>query len=149
MLFSKTVQQAILLVIFIAKQGHNQRQNLIEILTYHQCPNISYCKKILAKLTKYKVLTSFQGPNGGYILTKNADETSLFNIVTAIEGQFKSIRCFVCNSENEANKRCELHHFISPLQEKWLRFLTTTTIEQLIPKEEAKLTDHLLKNKTS
>lgn len=50
-----------------------------------------YLRRILAVLSKAGLIDSTRGPQGGYALARPADEISLRDVVTAIEGHTTSI----------------------------------------------------------
>jgi FeS assembly SUF system regulator len=59
--------------------------------------------KLLKLLSKKGLLNSFRGINGGYQLTRNADDVRVLDIIIAIEG---NISLTVCSSKLE----CQLHN---------------------------------------
>ncbi|MDH3628591.1 MAG: SUF system Fe-S cluster assembly regulator [Acidobacteriota bacterium] len=59
--------------------------------------------KILRSLAKEKILTSHRGVSGGYALERSASETSVAEVVRAIEGPISMVQCGaepgVCDQE--------------------------------------------------
>ncbi len=51
---------------------------------------VEYLLKILQQLVRSEVLRSERGPRGGFVLYKPASQTSLLDIVEAIEGTLRS-----------------------------------------------------------
>ena len=51
--------------------------------------------KVMQKLAKQGIITSYQGVNGGYALARKPDEISISHVIIAIEGNVSSIaQCF-------------------------------------------------------
>lgn len=68
--------------------------------------------KVLKLLTKAKILSSIRGANGGYQLAKEIDELSLFDVITAIEGDTAITECTkpnksdsICSQEQACDTR--------------------------------------------
>lgn len=86
--------------------GHNgQMFTAKEIADKYQ---ISYelLAKVMQKLVKKGYIASYQGVNGGYILTRNPHELKVSAIINAIEEQ-SSVTIIQC--EAEAPKNCIIH----------------------------------------
>jgi len=60
------------------------RKTVEDISTAEHIPH-QYAYKILKKLQQAKLVVSIKGREGGYLLTKSANEITLYDIVTAID----------------------------------------------------------------
>lgn len=57
------------------------------------CSSRHHVAKIMQRLAKEDFVTSNRGPNGGFLLKKTAEETSLLDIYEAIEGKLDADIC--------------------------------------------------------
>ncbi len=89
-----------------------------------------FLAKILQKLVKNKIISSAKGPNGGFYLTENNLQTTMLNIVAAVEGLDILSECFLglprCGDENP----CAIHHLIAPFKDTILKEMGEKTIKQ-------------------
>ena len=69
----------------------------------------SFLAKILQKLTKAGVVTSFRGVKGGFRLAKKPQQISLLDIIEAIEGPAAMNRCAVDASICNLSGTCTVH----------------------------------------
>ncbi len=58
----------------------------------------AYLEQILSTLRKNSLVNSIRGVKGGYTLSKKAEEISVLDILTALEGDFSSVTCNVGSS---------------------------------------------------
>ena len=65
-----------------------------------------YIGQIFLKLKKGGIVKSVRGPTGGYFLTRRPDETTVGDVIRAIDG--KSIQLVNCEADKqELKKSCE------------------------------------------
>jgi len=108
MFFNKSTEYAIQLVLHLIRSNDGNFKRLREIA--EDC-DISYFQlgKVAQALIKSKILESYTGPNGGVKLLKDPSQTTLFDIVKAIEGTDVFNRCVLgldlCGDQNP----CPIH----------------------------------------
>jgi Rrf2 family protein len=72
-----------------------------------------YGYKILKKLEKGGLVRGFRGANGGYALAKGAGDITLFDVVTAVDGDLLISECvgrnYKCPLNRRGKKRCGMH----------------------------------------
>jgi len=76
-----------------------------EISDKYQLP-YDLLAKLMQKLSKHRIIESYQGVNGGYILSRNPVELKVSEIIYAIEGK-PSVTIVQCESETPEN--CSIH----------------------------------------
>ena len=108
-MFSKACEYAIKIMIYLAEaEQANRRTGLHEITKAVKSPE-AFTAKILQQLVKYRLLSSFKGPSGGYQLIKDK-QVILIDIVKAVDGDKLLEECVlgfdVCSGENP----CPVHH---------------------------------------
>ncbi|WP_343209968.1 Rrf2 family transcriptional regulator [Anaerolentibacter hominis] len=79
-------------VLDIAMNGGEEAVALSSIAE-RQNISISYLEQLIAKLKKAGIVQSFRGAQGGYILAKPAQTTSVGEILRALEGDLYPVDC--------------------------------------------------------
>ncbi|WP_374724409.1 RrF2 family transcriptional regulator [Calidifontibacillus erzurumensis] len=85
MKLTKSVEQAICILIFLVTQEKNEPLATDEISNKLNV-SPSYLKKITRKLVKKKIITSVSGNRGGISLAKSPEEINMLDIIEAMEG---------------------------------------------------------------
>ncbi|MDX1586290.1 MAG: Rrf2 family transcriptional regulator [Balneolaceae bacterium] len=90
-----------------------------------------FLSKILQLLVKDKLLVSMKGPNGGYRLSRPADEITLLEIVEAIDGLDIFDQCGIgfrkCNPDNP----CPIHHDYKRIRDRVYKLFEVKTLVSL------------------
>ena len=63
--------------------------------------------KVMQKLAREKFVSSYQGVHGGYMLTRNAGELKVSDVINAIEGK-SAVTIIQCEAESPQN--CIIHN---------------------------------------
>jgi len=120
-MLSNTCKYAIRAVIYLAI---NESGNKIGIKAISEAINMPapFLGKILQILAKQKILNSSKGPHGGFSLAKKAEDISLLDIVSIIDGVDFFNTCIIglklCEG-NSANKEiCPFHDKLDPLRDQ-------------------------------
>ena len=91
----------------------------------------AFLAQLLRQLTANKLVSSFKGPNGGFYLSKENKEQSVWDIICCIDTSYKFDECFIglaqCNDINP----CPIHYIVSPFKEDILKDFKHKTIETL------------------
>lgn len=72
-----------------------------------ELPTVS---KLLKSLSHADLVESFRGVNGGYRLSRAAEDISLANIVEALEGPIAVTECSLAEGQCERESRCGVRH---------------------------------------
>lgn len=111
-----------------------QEGNIVSIATIAARQGITakYLEKIVSLLVKNNLLTSSRGKNGGYLLTKKADEYSIKEILDATGDTTKIAKC---NHDNcpRINK-CDSMGVWFALTELINNYLESVSLQDLIDK---------------
>lgn len=100
MKFSTKVRYGMRAVVELA-QNFEESPVMVSKLAEKQNLSVKYLESLMSKLKKGGVVKSVRGNRGGYLLTKDPQEISVYEIVTALEGPISLVNC----SENPEN--CE------------------------------------------
>lgn len=108
-MFSKACKYGIRAVLFLAlNTSETLKMGVKEIAGELKVPQ-HFLAKILQQLSKYNLISSVKGPNGGFFLSEENLESSLDKVIECIDGPEVFSSCIlglpVCSSENP----CPLH----------------------------------------
>lgn len=88
-----------------------------------------HLKKILQRLAKVGLVTSQRGPRGGFTLARPANKVTLFEVVCAIEGDWKTPHCIF--GGNICQGACTMHGITQRLHNDVRETLQGTTLDAL------------------
>lgn len=108
-MFSKACKYGIRATLFLAlKTNEKVKVGVVEIARELNVPK-HFLAKILQQLSKYNLISSVKGPNGGFYMSEENLESSLDKVIECIDGPEVFSSCIlglpVCSSENP----CPLH----------------------------------------
>lgn len=76
-----------------AAPGRFERAISLSEIAVRQQISLSYLEQLFARLRRRGLVKSRRGPGGGYLLARTADETSIADIVTAVDEPLRATRC--------------------------------------------------------
>jgi Rrf2 family protein len=113
------------------------------------CIPKSFLAKILQKLTKAGVVTSFRGVKGGFRLAKKPKQISLLDIIEAIEGPAAMNRCALDPSTCNFSSTCTVHPVWIKLRKMVENYLRKTDFRALsFPPLQTKRKRSIMKERT-
>ena len=133
MRLSKTSEYAVRIFSFMindSKQVYSAKY-LVDNLNIPE----KYLRNLLTRLTKFNLIKSIKGRDGGFVFAKNADKIRLSDIIDAVEGMEKYENCILGFETCDENHPCALHHKWHPIRQQILDFLNNTTVADLKDKE--------------
>jgi Rrf2 family protein len=135
MLITRASEYAILSLILLSKSESPQDS---ERLSRELSISKSFLAKILQLLAKNKILKSFKGAHGGFVLAKAPKEISMLQIMSSVEGKAPAVfDCAAsaddCPSDNASF--CSIWPFLNKLQGKIDSFLDELTLAELIEED--------------
>ncbi len=131
-MFSKACEYGIKAIVFIATQSiKGNRVKIGEVSSEINSPE-AFTAKVLGALTKYNIVNSHTGPNGGFSISmEQLTTTKISDIVYAIDGDSVYQGCALglekCNSE----KPCPLHYKFSKIRADLKNMLDNNTVFDL------------------
>jgi Rrf2 family transcriptional regulator, iron-sulfur cluster assembly transcription factor len=127
-MLSNTCKYAVRAVIYISVFASDKKKvGIKEISSELDIPS-PFLGKILQSLSKHKILNSTKGPNGGFTLSKSAEEIALMDIVEIIDGTDIFTTCLIRTSECSDDTPCGLHQNITAVRKQ----LRSTFVNQSI-----------------
>ena len=95
--------------------------------------SLSYLEQLFARLRRKGLVQSARGPGGGYRLTKTADETTIADIVHAVDEPLRATRCAEqgrgCMLKGE---RCLTHDLWEHLGDRIEDYLASVSLADVI-----------------
>lgn len=101
-----------------------------------------FLAKLLQQLTKDRLISSTKGPNGGYYLSSENKENTVWNVIESIDGTYKFDDCFLGLAKCDDENPCPVHSIVSPFKESILENFRDKTIAEYCA--EIKKTKHVL-----
>lgn len=131
---SKSVEYSILAIRRI--NLHNE-EKFLTAKDISELENIPFelLAKLLQKMKKNGLIDSVQGKFGGYKLTKNLDEITLFSVVEAIDLDIQLTDCSFPNAQEDACGRfsqCFLRMPLVNIQEKIVELFRNLKLSEII-----------------
>ena len=68
-----------------------------------------FLSKVLQRLTKFGIVNSVKGRNGGFKITKKGLNSSVSDIIELLEGSCSKSECILNKSECSEKNQCHLH----------------------------------------
>ena len=96
--------------------------------------SISYLEQLFAKLRRRGVVKGVRGPGGGYRLTRLASETSIADIILAVDEQIDTVACDRSSDLGCTGKtgRCLAHDLWDELGRHIYLFLSSVTLDDVL-----------------
>ena len=84
---------ALIIMIYLSKNFKNGNYITLKEISEKEDISLKYLEKIIALLTKAKLVETLRGAQGGYKLNKSPEEYSVLEIIKASEGPIKTVDC--------------------------------------------------------
>jgi Rrf2 family protein len=133
---TKKTDYALMAINFMSCQKEDFVANTRTISEIYNIP-LELLAKILQTLAKKGIVTSQNGPKGGYTLAKDVSLITLGEVIQAIEGPIRIVRCYEGDKICLQVERCTLRSPLRKIETKIVDLLDKMTIDQLY-KEEIK-----------
>jgi Rrf2 family protein len=133
-MISQTAEYALRAVVFLASNTDAPTSRR-DIAAQTQVPN-DYLMKVLQELARAGIVSSHRGPGGGYRLAVSTDDTSVFDVITAISSLPRIEACPLGIEEHI--KLCPLHKRLDEAAALVEQAFKKTTISELIPNRSAR-----------
>lgn len=96
--------------IFAISRSDNKIMSASTLAKIINCPS-AYLSQVLAKLQEPGILKSKRGLNGGVYLAKPVEEISIYDVITAIDGDKFYTSCFMGIEDCGDIEPCPFHTF--------------------------------------
>jgi Rrf2 family transcriptional regulator, iron-sulfur cluster assembly transcription factor len=130
MIFSSATEYAIRGVSELAARASDKTIMLDDLVKGTDLPR-DFLAKIFQKLVRAGVLRSAKGRGGGFALARPAHETTLLQIIEAVEGVQLMDRCVVGLEKCTDAMPCSQHDLYKPIRQRLKDYLNTTTLADM------------------
>jgi Rrf2 family protein len=89
--------------------GKSDEVIMVDEIAREMCIPKSFLAKILQKLAKSKIVKSYVGVKGGFILARNPGDITLYDVIVAVEGPVAMNRCTAHKKECSLSSACKVH----------------------------------------
>ncbi|PQJ74385.1 RrF2 family transcriptional regulator [Polaribacter gangjinensis] len=130
-MLSKASKYVISAVLYMTKNATLENKlGSLEIAKRLNIP-APFLAKSLQKLSKKGIISSVKGPNGGFYLSNENKDKTLFDVIDCVDSVEKFNQCYLgheyCNEENP----CVVHFLYAPFKSTLITKLKTKTILQM------------------
>jgi Rrf2 family iron-sulfur cluster assembly transcriptional regulator len=94
--------------------------------------SLSYLEQLFARLRRKGLVTSARGPGGGYRLARTADDTSIADIVHAVDEPLRATRCKESRGCMVRGERCLTHDLWADLGDRIEDYLSSVTLADVV-----------------
>ena len=127
-MLSNAAQYAIRATLYLAMNtDETQKVRVREIANDLECPQ-PFLAKLMQQLSNKKLVSSAKGPTGGFYLSKKDRGKTVWDILIAVDGSEKFMRCFMGLSECSDLNPCPAHATFAPFKQKIISEFKDQTI---------------------
>ncbi len=124
---------AVMAMADLAIRSTGKPVSLADIATRQEI-SLSYLEQLFGKLRRGGLVKSVRGPGGGYLLSRQASETRISDIVLAVDEPIKATRCNLgspkgCRSDES---RCITHDLWAELGNQIYLYLSSVSLEDVV-----------------
>jgi Rrf2 family protein len=128
--FTKRADYGLMAMHFIAAHGDDGAVSAKRIAEEFHIP-AERLAKILQRLAKKQLITSHNGPKGGYVLTRAARAITVGQVVRALEGPLRIVSCMSEQDDCPQFARCNLRRPVQKIQARISDVLDAMTLDEL------------------
>lgn len=129
--FSRTADYGLRAALQIARAPADELVTRRAIASAVDAPP-SVLAQALASLVRCGLLVGQAGPRGGYRLARRADEVSILEVVTAVDGAHQNERCVLRDGACNVQHPCPFHAFFADAQDRFRDALQSATLADVI-----------------
>jgi Rrf2 family protein len=132
-LITRDTDYAVRALCFIAKQG-KRVVSVSELTAQLRVPR-PFLRKILQILNKKKLLKSFKGKGGGFLLARHPEKIYITDLMRVFQGRLSLNECFLKKIVCPHTRDCILRKKIIKIEDYVLKELSFITIGALLKEE--------------
>ncbi len=128
-MFTQTVEYALRAMVCLAN-SEGLQQTRAQLVEQTKVPS-AYLAKVMRELNRAGLVHAQRGVNGGFTLTKAAEEISLLAVVSAVD-PLPRIRTCPLNLRNHGSRLCGLHRYLDDSMAALEASLARKTLADLV-----------------
>ncbi len=137
MMYSRSVEYAFRALTYLARQPKGSQKLARQIARSERVPAF-FLAKTLQQLARNGVLRSVKGPTGGFALDRPPSKITMMEVIEVLDGTDTYDRCIVGLRECNDQVLCPVHDGFKLLRDRLKRYLSRTTVAQLVSESERK-----------
>ncbi len=130
MVYRRSAQIALQASMLLALEPEGRTCRVRELAERLSVP-ATYLTKVLQLLTRAGLLRALRGPNGGVRLARHPRQTTLWDVLTAVEPVGEFDRCLLGFGRCDNQHPCALHQSWSPVRDQLIEMLRGRTLWEL------------------
>jgi Rrf2 family iron-sulfur cluster assembly transcriptional regulator len=127
MIYSRSAEYAIRAFVNLSRVSEG-KYAMVKNIAQEEAIPAHFLAKILQQLARKGLLRSSKGPTGGFILRRKAEEISLMDIVSALDGLNDYEKCASGLAECNDDAPCGMHDSWKALRSRIIEYLERTSI---------------------
>ncbi len=128
-MFSKTFAYALRAMTYVAKKSNEKKKVNLEELASSVQLSQHYLGKIMQELVRKGFLNSMKGPGGGYWLDSNQGKLTIYELLSAVDGDQIVNSCIMGKLKCDSKTPCPMHEEYSKSKARLFALMKKTTIE--------------------
>ena len=129
-MLSKSCEYAIRAAVYVAQNSSESKISLRDLAGALDIP-VPFMGKIMQNLVRQQILSSTKGPNGGFFLSRDQENTALIRIIEIVDGLQVFRRCSLGLTMCSDQRPCPIHEIVKPFRDKFEQQLRNQTVKQL------------------
>ncbi|MEW8015183.1 MAG: Fe-S cluster assembly transcriptional regulator IscR [Candidatus Sedimenticola endophacoides] len=93
--------------------------------------SLSYLEQLFSRLRRRGLVSSVRGPGGGYVLSRDADQIYIAEVITAVDEKVDTTRCGG-GTNCQKNERCLTHDLWNDLSDQIYDYLSDISLHDLM-----------------
>jgi Rrf2 family protein len=122
---------ALKVMAYFASQEKNKIYMRNELSEICKIPD-SFLGKILQALAKNELLVSERGKKGGFKFVKNPEDITIYDIITAVEGEVTINECLIDSEFCHILNSCNIHSVLNQIRNSFISELKKYTLSDII-----------------
>ncbi|HLV38247.1 Rrf2 family transcriptional regulator [Xanthomarina sp.] len=137
-MLSNACQYAIRSILYLGMCSDEKHKIGVKIISEELEAPQPFLAKLLQQLNKSHLVTSTKGPYGGFYLSDENKEKTVWDIVLVIDGYDKFDQCFMGLSTCGDDNPCPVHFTVSAFKQKIFKDFKDKTVAQFVEEIKAK-----------
>ena len=130
-MLSKTAEYAIRALVYIQLQNwEGKRPGYRKIARETDSPE-HFTAKILQIMTRYRLIYSLKGRNGGFAFDESEAPLPLYRVIVAVDGEKTFTGCGFGFKNCDSNNKCPLHDEFAKVRGNFEAMVRSETIQSL------------------
>jgi Rrf2 family protein len=144
-MFSKSCEYAVKAMIFVAQKSKDEERVSIKDIAKGTDAPAHFMAKIMQDLSRKRLVQSIKGPNGGFFMDKKDFNSSIADIVKAIDGDGIYTDCVLGLKACSEKNPCPVHFEYKEIKKNLIKMIEKNTIGEF--NEKLDTCKFFLKNK--